>query len=329
MRSTPSVPGARILGLGEHRPARAVSNDEIAARIGVSDEWIRERTGIVSRRFAGPDETVVDMAVEASAKALADSGVTGDQVDLVLVATCTHPYHTPGTAGMVATRIGASGVGAMDLSAACAGFCYALSVAADAIRAGTARYVVVVGSDKFTDFLDHTDRSTSFIFGDGAGAVVLGPAEEAGIGPVAWGSDGEGAGLVTQSRSWVAAREDPAGGWPVLVMDGPTVFRWAVTQLAPVARRACDLAGVDPGELVAFVPHQANLRIVEALAKSLRIADKVIARDIVDTGNTSAASIPLALGTLRRRGEVKSGDLALLFGFGAGLCYAGQVVRCP
>lgn len=318
MRTTTGAPGARLLGVGDHRPARVVPNSEIAVRIDSSDQWIRDRTGIVSRRLAAEDEDIVAMSVGSASKALAASGVAPEAVDLVLLASCTLLRPVPGPAATVATRIGAHGAGAVDVNAACAGFCYSLAMASDAIRAGSARHVVVIGTERFSNWMDWTDRGTSIIFADGSGAVVVGPSDEPGIGPVAWGSDGERAGLITIPVDDTAVR-----------MDGPAVFRWATTQLAPMARRACELAGVEPADLAALIPHQANLRIVDALAKALGMGDAVVARDVIESGNTSAASVPLALATLKARGEVSTGDAALLFGFGAGLTYAGQVVLCP
>lgn len=314
------APHARIVSLGEHRPAHVVSNDDLAARgVDTTDEWIRARTGIARRHLAGPGDSVVTMGIDAAAKALAAAGIDGRDIDLLVLATCTIRNPIPGGAARIATGIGAGGIGAFDVNGACGGFCYALSVAADAIRAGSARRAIVVGSEKMSDFLDWTDRGTCILFGDGAAAAVVEAAESPGIGPVAWGSDGAAAEMVAV----------PEGDW-ALRMDGPAVFRWATTQLAPVARRACDLAGVRLDELAAFVPHQANLRIVDALVRALKLPGRVcVARDITDTGNTSAASVPLALSRLVAAGDVASGDLALLLAFGAGLTYAGQVVRIP
>jgi 3-oxoacyl-[acyl-carrier-protein] synthase III len=320
---------AQIIGVGSYRPARVVTNEELAQYCDTSDGWIRDRTGIVSRRFAEPGETVADMAVAASENALAHAGIDASEVDLVLVATSTHPYQVPGAAPEVASRIGAHGVGAADLSVGCAGFCYSLSVAADAIRAGSVRCAVVVGSEKLTDLLDIRDRTTAVLFGDGAGAVVLTRSEDPRIGPVAWGSDGRQNHLLTQSTSWVDLRERDVA-FPVLRMDGRAVFRWAATALVPVARRACELAGVDPADIQAFVPHQANLRIIDALVRATGLPEDVpVARDIVTTGNTSAASVPLALSSLVDAGEAHSGDAALLLAFGSGLSVAGQVVSLP
>jgi 3-oxoacyl-[acyl-carrier-protein] synthase-3 len=321
MRTPGGAPGARILALGEHQPAQVVTNDDLARRMDTSDEWIRSRVGIASRRIAGPDESLVDMAVTAGGKALAASGLATSEVDVVLVATCTMPSQIPNAAAQTAARLGIRAPGAFDVNAACAGFVYGLGTAAGLVTAGTARHVLVIGAEKLSDWVDWTDRSTAIIFADGAGAAVVGPApsaEEAGIGPVAWGSDGGMAGTIH-----VKDRHS------FLWQEGQAVFRWATTALAPVALEACEKAGVRPEELAAFVPHQANLRIVEAIARRIGAPQAAVARDIVTAGNTSSASIPLALARMAERGEVPSGAPVLLLGFGAGLTYAGQVVTCP
>ncbi len=229
MRIAAGAPGARILALGEHQPATVVTNHDLAARMDTSDEWIRTRVGIASRRVAGPDESVVDMAVTAGGKALAASGLSAADIDLVIVATCTMPSQIPNAAPQVATRLGIRAPGAYDLNAACAGFCYGLSAAAGAVTAGAARNVLLIGSEKLTDWVDRTDRSTAIIFADGAGAAVVGPAatpEEVGIGPVAWGSAGERADTIH-----IKDRDS------FLWQEGQAVFRWATTSLAPVALR--------------------------------------------------------------------------------------------
>jgi 3-oxoacyl-[acyl-carrier-protein] synthase-3 len=320
---------AGMLGIGAYRPVRVVDNHEICERMDSSDEWIRERTGIVERRWAGPDESVVSMSVAAGGKAIASAGITPEQVDFVLVATVSHPYQTPSAAAEVAYQLGTPRAAALDISAACAGFCHGVALANDLIRGGSATYVLVVGVEKITDFVDATDRSVGFIFGDGAGAVVIGPSERPAIGPTVWGSDGSQPLAIAQIGSWVEAR----GGdipWPTIQMQGQTVFRWAVWQMAPVAQQALDAAGITAADLDAFIPHQANVRIIDAMAKKLGLPEHVaIARDIVRTGNTSAASVPLAMERLLEAGEIRSGDTALLIGFGAGLSYAAQVVTVP
>lgn len=317
LRDQDRTTGARLIGVGSYRPTAAVPSDVIAARFGRTGEWIRERTGIVSRRFAGDHETVEGMAVEAGREALADSGLTAADIDLVIVATCSHPAPIPSIASGVAVRLGALTAAAFDLNAACSGFCYSLAVAADAVRSGSARHVLVIGTEKMTSLVDQTDLGTSIIFGDGAGAVVVGASVEPGIGPIVWGSDGSAADLI----------HIPEGG--LMHMEGQAVFRWATTEIHPIAVQACDRAGVRPEDLAAIVPHQANLRIVEALARKIGAPNAVVARDVVDHGNTSAASIPMAMDRLMREGEVDPGGLALLVGFGAGLTYAAQVVRFP
>jgi len=322
MHLTDGPAGARVLSFGGYQPARVVTNDDLAASVETTDEWIRSRTGIVSRRIAGPDETVADMAVAAGGKALAGSGLSPADIDLVIVATCTPETQIPNTAAPVARRLGITAPGAYDLNAACAGFCYALANASDAVRTGTARNVLVIGAEKLSQWVDWRDRSTCIIFADGAGAAVVGPVTEQdpvpGIGPVAWGSDGDMA-----DKIFVQDRNS------FIFQEGQAVFRWATTALHPVALQACERAGVDPSELAAFIPHQANLRIIEAIARRLGAPQAKVADDIVTAGNTSSASIPLALSRMTERGEIPSGAPALLIGFGAGICYAAQVIKVP
>jgi 3-oxoacyl-[acyl-carrier-protein] synthase-3 len=322
MRLTEGAAGARILAFGGYQPARVVTNDELAARVETTDEWIRSRVGIASRRIAAPDETVADMATAAGGKALAASGLGSGDIDLVIVATCTPEAQIPNTAATVARRLGIGAPGAYDLNAACAGFCYALASASDAIRAGSARHVLVIGAEKLSQWVDWTDRSTCIIFADGAGAAVVGPvtdpADAPGIGPVVWGSAGDMA-----DKIYVADRNS------FIVQEGQAVFRWATTALHPIALQACQAAGVDPGDLAAFVPHQANLRIIEAIARKINAPQAIVSDDIVTAGNTSSASIPLALSRMLERGEISSGSPVLMLGFGAGICYAGQVITVP
>ncbi|SCX49400.1 3-oxoacyl-[acyl-carrier-protein] synthase III [Klenkia marina] len=316
-------PGARILGVGEYRPRRRVTNDELSQTMDTNDEWIRTRVGIQERRWADADETVVEMSVAAGGKALAASGLTAEDIDLVVVASCSLPTQIPGAGPEVAYRLGIPRPGGFDVNAGCAGFCYALSAASDAIRAGSARNALVVGVEKLTDVVDMDDRSTAVIFADGAGAMVIGASDEPGIGPVVWGSDGD-------QRDAIAI---PVEGQPDagnLTMAGQAVYRWATTKLTATLQEAIDRAGVTAADIDVFAPHQANLRIIELMAKKLGLPDStVIARDVAQAGNTSSASVPLALSALLESGEAKSGDLALLLGYGAGLTFAGQVVRLP
>jgi 3-oxoacyl-[acyl-carrier-protein] synthase-3 len=315
------VIGTKILGFGGYQPDKVVTNDDLAQVVDTSDEWIRARVGIQSRRIARDDETVADMAEAAGAKALAASGLEPSEVDLVVVATCSAESPMPNVAPTVAHRLGIPAPGAYDLNAACAGFCYGIATASDAVRAGSARNVLVIGAEKMSSWIDWTDRSTCIIFADGAGAAVVGPAgagEPSGIGPVTWGSAGDMAQKITIE-----------GRTGSLQQDGQAVFRWATTAIAPVALEACRRAGVTPAEISAFVPHQANLRIIEAIARKLGIPRDRVADDIIHAGNTSSASIPLALSRLAEQGRLQPGRPALLVAFGAGLSYAAQVITVP
>lgn len=318
MRIPDAAPGARILAFGHYQPTNIVTNDDLAKTIDTNDEWIQSRVGIKERRVAPAGESEIDMAVQAGGKALAGSGLGASDIDLVIVASCTLESQIPNAAARVANRLGIEAPGAFDVNAACAGFCYALGTASAAVRSGQATNVLVVGTEKLSQWVDWTDRATAVIFADGAGAAVVTASDTPGIGPVVWGSAGDKYdAIIIKDRD------------SFLHQEGQTVFRWATTALHPVAKEACERAGVDPADLAAFVPHQANLRIIEAIARKLGADNAVIARDIVLAGNTSAASIPLALSRMIERGEVQSGQLALLLGFGAGLTYAGQVVEIP
>ncbi len=312
--------GSRILSVAAAHPQRRVSNAELPAELNSSDEWIRTRTGIESRGIAGEGESIVDMAVDAAGKAIASAGIDAAEVGLLIVATSTLPTPTPGGSPEVAHRLGIPG-GAIDVNGACAGFCYALTLASDSVRAGSAKYAVVVGVERLTDWMDWTKRDVTVLFGDGAGAVVIGqtPEDENGIGPVVWGSDGSKRDLI-MVQDWGRYLE----------MDGPSVFRWATVEVAEISRQACARAGIEPKDLAAFIPHQANLRIVEAAAKKLGLDDStVVSDDVRINGNTSAASIPLALARLVEEGRIPSGGKVLLVGFGAGMCWASQVVTAP
>jgi 3-oxoacyl-[acyl-carrier-protein] synthase-3 len=321
---------ARILSIGSHRPERVVMNDELVEAIDSSDAWIQERSGIVSRRFAAPGETVVDLSVPAAQQAIERAGLTPADIDTVLVATITHLLSTPSAAAMLANRIGADRAVTMDVSTACAGFCSGISLASDMIRGGSARNVLVVGVETMSNIVDPTDRSTAFIFGDGAGAAVVGPSSTPAIGPTVWGSDAAQWEAIRQDRTFTEYRDEPGAPWPTLRMAGPKVFRWAIWEMSPVAQKALDAAGIEIGDLAAFIPHQANMRIIDQMAKQLRVPEHVaIARDVAEAGNTSAASIPLAMARMLDEGQVASGGLALLIGFGAGLSYAAQVVELP
>ncbi|BDI22939.1 beta-ketoacyl-ACP synthase III [Herbiconiux sp. L3-i23] len=319
----------RILGLGAARGDLVVPNDDLVGPIDSSDEWIRQRTGIVTRTRASHDILAVDLASDAAKEAIEASGVPADQIDLVLVATISNVQQTPSIAAVVADRVGANPAPAYDLNAACAGYTYAIAQADALIRAGAAHYALVIGAEKLSDVVDPTDRSISFLLGDGAGAAVIGPSETPGISTTVWGSDGSKADAVGMNATLTDFRDGDAA-WPTLRQEGQTVFRWAVWEMAKVAQKALDEAGITVDDLAAFVPHQANMRIVDEFAKQLKLPETVvIARDIQTTGNTSAASIPLATHRLLSEHPELSGGLALQIGFGAGLVYGAQVVVLP
>jgi len=317
------VPGTRIAALGHHQPDRVLTNDDLAGMVDTNDAWIRQRTGIATRRIAAEDETVADMATAAAGKALAAAGLDPADIGMVVVATCSARDRCPSTAAQVARRLGIPSPVAYDLNNGCAGFCTALATAGHAVAAGAARHALVIGAEKMSDVTDWTDRSTCILLADGAGAAVVSAQPEGepdAIGPVEWGSDPARGDMVRLLDAWQ----------PRFAQEGPAVFRWATAELPELARRACRRAGLTTGELAGVVTHQANLRLIEAVLGRLDLAeDVVIGRDVVDSGNTSAASVPLALSKLVERREVAPGAPVLLLSFGGGMSWAGQVVRCP
>ena len=330
LASTIGSPHSRILSVGTYRPSRIVTNAEVCEWIDSTDEWIQERSGITERRHASDQDSVVSMATAAGLKAIAAAGISGSDIGMILLATVSHPYPTPSAAVEVGELIGARGAPAMDISAACAGFCYGVAIASDLVRGGSATYVLVIGVEKLTDLVDKHDRGTAFLFADGAGAVVIGPSDTPGIAPVVWGGDGSLISAINMTSSSVEFRDNPELGYPTVVMAGQQVFRWAVTEMAKASNEALKKAGITADQLDAFIPHQANNRITDALVRALNLPDTVpVARDIITSGNTSAASIPLAMERMLENGEVPHGGTALLIGFGAGLVYAAQVVTLP
>ena len=320
---------SRILSYGTRRGDLVVDNDALAGPIDSSDEWIRQRTGIAERRRASAEVSVRDLARDAGRQAIERSGVSAEEIDAVIVSTVSFPYQTPSLASWLAGTLGTGHAAAYDISAACAGFCYGLAQADALIRAGAAHYVLVDAAEKLSELVDPTDRSISFLLGAGAGAAVVGPSDTPGISETVWGSNGEHWSTIRMTDSLYAFRDGTAG-WPTLRQDGRTVFRWAVQDMAHAAQRILDAAGVAADDIDVFVPHQANERIIDEFVKHLGLRpDVVVGRDIVHTGNTSAASIPLATSALLDAGDAHSGDLCLQIGFGAGLVYAGQVVVLP
>ncbi|MFI6438709.1 beta-ketoacyl-ACP synthase III [Streptomyces sp. NPDC050759] len=310
--------GSRIAAVGHYQPAKVLTNEELAGLVDTSDEWIRSRVGIRTRHIAGPDEPVDELASHAAAKALASAGLAPADIDLVLVATSTAVDRSPNMAARVAARLGIPSPAAMDVNVVCAGFTHALATADHTVRAGAATRALVIGADKMSAVTDWSDRTTCVLVGDGAGAAVVEGADTPGISPVLWGS-------VPEMGHAVRIEGEPAR----FAQEGQSVYRWATTKLPALARRACERAGLTPEDLAAVVLHQANLRIIEPLAEKIGAVNAVVARDVTESGNTSAASIPLAFSKLVEHGEISAGDPVLLFGFGGNLSYAGQVVRCP
>lgn len=316
------VHGTKIAGMGHYRPERVVTNDDLATVIDTNDEWIRSRVGIRERRYSAPDETVSSMGALAGQAALEDAGVGPEDIDAIITATCTLEAQIPHASTRIAAALGIHAPGTFDLNAACAGFCYGLEAASSVIRSGAARTVLLVGSEQLTRWVDPQDRGNAIIFGDGAGAAVVTAADTPSIGPIAWGSD------ETLTETIYIENRDA-----FVFQEGQSVFRWATTAIAPVAIRAVEQAGLSLPDVDVFVSHQANGRIIDAIGKKLIKAgareDLLVAQDIETTGNTSSASIPIALDRLRQSGEAKPGDVVLAIGFGAGLTYAGQVFICP
>jgi len=329
LNQSTAVAYSKIYAIGAARGDLTVTNDDIAGPINSSDEWITQRTGIITRKRASKDRSLMDMAVEASNEAIKKAGIKPSEIEAVIFSTITHPYQTPSAAALLAELVGANPAPAFDISAACAGYCYGIAQADSLVRSGTAKYVLVVGGEKLTDFIDPTDRSISFLLGDGAGAAIVGSSDTPGISKSVWGSDGSKWEAVGMTGSLLDFR-DGTGAWPTLVQEGQTVFRWAVWEMVKVAKEALEVAGVKAEDLKAIVMHQANERIIDEMAKQLALPDHVVvAKDIKTTGNTSAASIPLAMHALLEQGQIKSGDLALQIGFGAGLAFGAQVVVVP
>jgi 3-oxoacyl-[acyl-carrier-protein] synthase-3 len=309
--------GSRVVALGHYQPERVLTNAELATMVDTNDEWIQSRVGIKERRVAAPDEQVDEMAWRAAEKAIANAGLDKSEIDYVVVATCTAIDRSPNIAARVAARLGLGHPAALDINTACSGFSHALATADHAIRAGAASKALVIGVEKLTDFTDWTDRTTCVLVGDGAGALVLEASDEPEVGPVVWGS-------VPEMSD--AVRIEGGGKF---AQNGQSVFRWTTTQLPAIAKEVCEKSGIAPEDLGGVVLHQANLRIIEPLAKKLGAINAVVARDVVESGNTSAASIPIALSKLVERREIPVGAPVLLFGFGGGLSYAGQIIRCP
>jgi len=314
--------GTAIVGLGHAQPVRVMDNFELEKILDTSDEWIQQRTGIVTRHIAGEGETVATLATDAARMALADSGLAAEQIDLVVVATTTSQERSPNTAGRVAQALdlGADrrGPGVIEINTACSGFEYALGIVDQAIRSGSATHAIVIGAETLSTVTDWTDRSTAVLVADGAGAAVVGPSDQPRIGPVVWGSRTDMADSV---------RIGPPEG--KFSQNGREVLRWGLLDAVGHARDAVERAGLTLDDIEVLVAHQANLRIIEPLAQGLGLSDKVVVTDVTESGNTSAASVPLGFSKWWHAGRIPADVPALLFGFGGGFTYAGMVAMTP
>ena len=314
---------AAILGTGSALPARRVSNAELAETVDTSDEWIVERTGIRSRYIAGAGETTATLAADAARRALAAAGIDASAIDLIILATATPDQTFPASATKVQAMLGINDCVAFDVAAVCSGFLYALSVAESMIRAGSARMALVIGSETFSRILDWDDRGTCVLFGDGAGAVVLGAVEDGrGVLATRLHADGRHNDLL-----YVDGGPSTTGTVGKVRMKGREVFRHAVTNLANVLTETLDAAGLTVADVDWVVPHQANARILDATAKKLGLDPAKVVVTVTEHANTSAASVPLALDTAARDGRIKAGDLVVLEAMGGGFTWGAAVVR--
>lgn len=320
---------AVIAGTGSYLPPRVVTNDELALELAsrgieTSDQWIVERTGIRQRHLADRGVTTSELATEAARAALADAQCTAEDVDLIIVATSTPDYVFPSTACLVQAKLGARGGAAFDVQAVCSGFVYALTTADSFIRAGRAQCALVIGAEVFSSILDWNDRSTCVLFGDGAGAVVLKAADEPGIIAANLHADG------SQTPILCAAGNVAYGevvGDPFLRMDGQAVFKLAVNVLTRSAQEACEQAGIQVADIDRVIPHQANVRIINAVGRRLGLPPERVVITVDRHANTSAASVPLALDAARREGVVQAGHIVLLQGVGGGFTWGSVLVR--
>ncbi len=333
------MPYAQITGWGMHVPSRVVDNESFV-RMGLdtTHEWISSRTGIEQRRMASGGEETSDMALKAAQRALQVAGAHASAIDLIIVATCTPDHVMPSTASLVQNRLGATSAGAMDLNAACSGFVYGLGTGAAQIEARRARRVLVIGADELSIHLDWRDRSTCVLFGDGAGAVLLEASKEPGILSSTMGSDGSGADLLMIPGDGARLRASSNGKLNgkrngkhntnrYLKMNGPQIFRWATQMMAHAADKVIGESGLKPEQVDLLIPHQANMRIIESTAKRLGLSQDKVFTNLRNYGNTSAASIPIALCEAIEAGRVKVGDTIVLTSFGAGLSWAAVALR--
>ncbi len=322
---------AGVLGVGSCVPAKVLTNADLETIVDTSHDWIFSRTGIVERRIVAPDESLTDLASEAGRRALADAGIAAGELDLIIVATVTRESPFPATASLVQAALGATGAAAFDLGAACSGFIYGLATAAQFVRTGLCRNVLVIGAEALSRFVNWEDRTTCVLFGDGAGAAVVGVVPEGeGLLSVELGSDGTGGDLLAvapggKGHPLTTGSDEPRP--QSIRMAGQEVFKFAVRVVEESSRRLLERAGITVDEIDLFVPHQANIRIIDAAVKRLGFRDDQVFSNVERYGNTSAASIPIALDEARKAGRIRPGDLVLMVGFGAGLTWASALVR--
>jgi 3-oxoacyl-[acyl-carrier-protein] synthase-3 len=326
-------PSTVILGTGAYVPTRVLTNDELSTRLDTTDEWIRTRTGIVERHIASPEEATSDLALNAAHVALADAKLSPADIDLLIVATITPDQQIPATACIVQHKLGlATTTTCLDINAACSGFIYAMELASAMISTGRYRHALIIGAEKLSSIVDWQDRTTCVLFGDGAGAAVLGRADGKGTGILGTklGAFGENADLLQIPRGGSRAplTEETIGAREhFLKMKGKEIFKIAVRAMDEAARDILEQHGVTADQVACVIPHQANLRIIEAIAQYLELPSERFYVNLDRYGNTSAASIPIALDEARRLGRIKPGDITLLFAFGAGLTYGSALIR--
>jgi len=322
---------AQIVGWGMYVPSEVLTNDDLASMVDTSDDWIRARTGILERRIAAPKETTATMAIRAAQAALRVANANPARLDLIIVATATPDYSFPATACLVQDALGATRAGAFDLSAGCTGFVYALAVGSQMIISGAYDQVLVIGAETLSRIINWTDRNTCVLFGDGAGAVLLQASDvPGGVLSAVLGADGSGGGLLmlpAGGSRYPASAETVAQDMHYIHMNGPEVFRFATRVTAKAARQALAEANVNLEDISLFIPHQANSRIIQSAAKSLKLPPEKVFVNLDHYGNTSSASVPIALCEAIEQGRVKRGDHLVMVGFGAGLTWAAVVVR--
>ena len=327
----PQLRGAGIIGIGSYAPPKILTNADLEKIVETTDEWIVTRTGIRERRVVSEGEAASDLAIEAAKRAIESARLSPEKIDLVICATITGDMPFPSTACIVQNAVGAVNAAAFDLQACCSGWVYSLSAGSQFIRAGTYEHVLVIGVEVLSSVTDWTDRSTCVLFGDAAGAVVLGPtSSDTGVLSSYLGADGSGSGLLkieAGGSKLPASEETVRNRQHFIKMEGREVFKFSVRIMREAAIKALEMCGLTPADIDLFVPHSANMRIIESGARRLGLPDEKVFTNMQNYGNTSAASIPLALDEAYRSGRVKEGDVIVAVGFGGGLTWAATVIK--